>query len=117
MPRGPQQTHARELKQRKQQPLKQRGLQQRRPKQRKLRQTELLAASLVQCLKALHQVVLDNGSCSNATLLLPWSEKPGNPPKAREACKETAQIEFRQCPDRRNGELIEHRYLNRRAEE
>ncbi len=37
-------------------------------------QPELLAGTLVQALKALHQVAIDGGSWSNAALLLPWED-------------------------------------------
>ena len=37
-----------------------------------LRQGELLAGTIMQTLKAVHQAAIDGGSWSNAILLLPW---------------------------------------------
>ena len=43
------------------------------------KKSELLAGTLVQTLKAIHQVAIDSGNWSNAVLLLPWQD-----PLARE---------------------------------
>ena len=37
-------------------------------------QTEVLTASIVQMLKATHQVAIDGGGWANASLLLPWAD-------------------------------------------
>ena len=38
------------------------------------KRTDLLAGTLAQTLKAVHQVALDSGNWSNAVLLLPWQD-------------------------------------------
>ena len=39
-----------------------------------MKQGDQLACVIAQCLKAVHQVALDDGSWSNAVLLLPWQD-------------------------------------------